>query len=109
MSGMINIVLKKNMQDGFNGSYNANITFAKVPKFNQGIDLNYRKGKVNLFGNYSYSDQNTFHGGEMAQLDNGSVSTFDIENDSKTHTFKVGFDVYANDKRSEERRVGIEW
>lgn len=100
MSGMINIVLKKNMQDGFNGSYNANITFAKVPKFNQGIDLNYRKGKVNLFGNYSYSDQNTFHGGEMAQLDNGSVSTFDIENDSKTHTFKVGFDVYANDKNT---------
>src|SRR5690606_2008122 len=32
MSGMINFVLKKNMQDGFNGSYNGNITFAKVPK-----------------------------------------------------------------------------
>ena len=46
MSGMINIVLKKNMQDGFNGSYNGNITFAKVPKFNQGIDLNLKKGKI---------------------------------------------------------------
>src|SRR5690554_956688 len=100
MSGMINFVLKKNMQDGFNGSYNGNITFAKVPKFNQGIDLNYRKGKVNFFGNYNYSDQKTFNNGEMAQLDNGSVSTFDIENDSKTHTFKVGFDMYANDKNT---------
>src|SRR5690554_7906341 len=63
MSGMINFVLKKNMQDGFNGSYNGNITFAKVPKFNQGIDLNYRKGKVNFFGNYNYSDQKTFNNG----------------------------------------------
>lgn len=100
MSGMINFVLKKNMQDGFNGSYNANINFAKVPKYTQGIDLNYRKGKVNFFGNYSYSDQNTFHGGVMTQLDDNSQQTFDIENDNKTHTFKVGFDVYANDKNT---------
>lgn len=100
MSGMINFVLKKNMQDGFNGSYNGNITFAKVPKFNQGIDLNYRKGKVNFFGNYNYSDQKTFNNGIMTQLDDMSEQWFDIENDNKTHTFKVGFDVYANDKNT---------
>ena len=100
MSGMINFVLKKNMQDGFNGSYNGNITFAKVPKFNQGIDLNYRKGKVNFFGNYNYSDQKTFNNGVMTQLDDMSKQRFDIVNDNKTHTFKVGFDVYANDKNT---------
>ena len=100
MSGMINFVLKKNMQDGFNGSYNANINFAKVPKYTQGIDLNYRKGKVNFFGNYSYSDQNTFHGGVMTQLDDNSQQTFDIVNDNKSHTFKVGFDIYANAKNT---------
>src|SRR5690606_29342440 len=69
MSGMINIILKKNMQDGFNGSYNGNVTFAKLPKFNQALDLNYRKGKINLFGNYSYTDQSTLNGGHMIQLD----------------------------------------
>jgi len=100
MSGMINFILKKNMQDGFNGSYNGNITFAKVPKFNQGIDLNYRKGKVNFFGNYSYADQKTFNGGVMTQLDDMSEQIFDIVNNNKTHTFKVGFDVYANDKNT---------
>ncbi|WLD22899.1 TonB-dependent receptor [Flavobacterium dauae] len=100
MSGMINFVLKKNMQDGFNGSYNGNITFAKVPKFNQGIDLNYRKGKVNFFGNYNYSDQKTFNDGVMTQLDDLSEQRFDIVNDNKTHTFKVGFDIYANDKNT---------
>ena len=100
MSGMINFVLKKNMQDGFNGSYNGNITFAKVPKFNQGVDLNYRKGKINFFGNYSYADQKTFNGGVMTQLDDNSQQLFDIVNDNKTHTFKVGFDIYANDKNT---------
>src|SRR5690554_721113 len=100
MSGMINFVLKKNMQDGFNGSYNGNITLTKVPNFNQGIELNYRKGKVNFFGNYNYSDQKTFNNGIMTQLDDMSEQRFDIENDNKTHTFKVGFDVYANDKNT---------
>lgn len=100
MSGMINIVLKKNMQDGFNGSYNGNITFAKVPKFNQGIDLNLRKGKVNVFGNYNYNDSKTYNWGEITQLDDNSQQLFDIVNKNKTHTFKVGFDVYANDKNT---------
>lgn len=100
MSGMINFVLKKNMQDGFNGSYNGNVTFAKVPKFNQGVDLNYRKGKVNFFGNYNYSDQKTLNGGVMTQLDDNSQQIFDIVNDNKVHTFKVGFDIYANDKNT---------
>lgn len=100
MSGMINFVLKKNMQDGFNGSYNGNVTFAKVPKFNQGVDLNYRKGKVNFFGNYNYSDQKTLNGGVMTQLDDNSQQIFDIVNNNKVHTFKVGFDIYANDKNT---------
>lgn len=100
MSGMINFVLKKNMQDGFNGTYNGNITFAKVPKFNQTLDLNYRRGKVNFFGNYSYADQKTFNDGVMTQLDDMSAQIFDIVNDNKTHTFKVGFDIYANDKNT---------
>lgn len=100
MSGMINIVLKKNMQDGFNGSYNGNITFAKVPKFNQGIDLNLRKGKVNIFGNYNYNDSETYNWGEITQLDDNSQQLFDIKNKNKTNTFKVGFDVYLNDKNT---------
>ncbi len=100
MSGMINFVLKKNMQDGFNGTYNGNITFAKVPKFNQTLDLNYRRGKVNFFGNYSYADQKTFNDGVMTQLDDMSSQIFDIVNNNKTHTFKVGFDIYANEKNT---------
>src|SRR5690554_8212587 len=36
----------------------------------------------------------------MTQLDDMSEQRFDIENDNKTHTFKVGFDVYANDKNT---------
>src|SRR5690606_35727658 len=90
----------KNMQDGFNGSYNGNVTFAKLPKFNQALDLNYRKGKINLFGNYSYTDQSTLNGGHMIQLDDNSQQLFDIRNDYQTHTFKAGFDIYVNSKNT---------
>lgn len=100
MSGMINFILKKNMQDGFNGSYNGNITFAKVPKFNNGLDLNYRKGKINFFGNYNFSDQKTLNDGIMTQLDDMSTQLFDIVNDNQSHTFKLGFDYYLNDKNT---------
>jgi len=100
MSGMINIVLKKNMQDGFNGSYNGNITFGRVPKYNQNIDLNYRKGKFNFFGNYGYTDHKGYNNGEITQLDDFSVQAFDIVNHNKTNSFKAGFDFYANEKNT---------
>ena len=100
MSGMINIVLKKNMQDGFNGSYNGNITFAHIPKFNQAVDFNWRKGKINIFGNYNYTDHTGLNWGEMTQLDDNSLQLFDIKNDHITHAFKLGFDYYINSKNT---------
>ena len=100
MSGMINIVLKKNMQDGFNGSYTGNVTLANLPKYNQGIDLNFRKGKINIFGNYNYNNNKTKNWGEITQLNDNSKQLFNILNKHETHTFKVGFDVYVNSKNT---------
>lgn len=42
MSGIINIVLHKNQMLGFNGSLNANWSYDINPKFNSGLNLNYR-------------------------------------------------------------------
>jgi len=47
MSGIINIILHKNANDGFNGSVNAGVTFGKTPKTNTALNINYRFGKVN--------------------------------------------------------------
>ena len=100
MSGIINIELKKNTNDGFNGSYDGGITFAKEPKYNQTIDLNYRKGKFNFFGNYGYMNSVTFNDGTIEQIENNATQLFHIKNDSKMNNFKVGFDFYLNDKNT---------
>ncbi|MFS4469570.1 carboxypeptidase-like regulatory domain-containing protein [Maribacter sp. 2210JD10-5] len=52
MSGIINIVLKKNTNIGFNGTINTGLTKGQEAKFNSSLDLNYRNGKFNFYGNY---------------------------------------------------------
>jgi outer membrane receptor protein involved in Fe transport len=50
-SGIINIVLKKNIKGGWNGSVVANA--GNNERYNGGISLNYKPGKLNVFGNYN--------------------------------------------------------
>ncbi len=60
VSGIINIVLKKNKQKGFNGQLQggigSNYQYNGVNKYNTGLSLNYRTPKYNLFANYGYRD-----------------------------------------------------
>lgn len=97
MSGIINIVLHKNANDGFNGSLNAGITFAKEPKFNNSLDLNYRTGKVNFFGNVGSNFGKRLNEGEINRFDNNSRQDLDIVNDDDSYLYKVGMDFYIND------------
>lgn len=50
-SGMINIVMKKNVKGGWNGSILGNV--GNRDRRNAGINLNYKPGKLNVFTNYS--------------------------------------------------------
>ena len=59
-SGVINIKTKKNKVKGFNGSITAGIGQGAYFKNNESLSLNYRKGKVNLFSNYSFGRYNNF-------------------------------------------------
>ena len=55
-AGIINIKTKKNRNDGFNGSVTASFGQGIYPKTNNSLVLNYRKGRVNTFLNYSFND-----------------------------------------------------
>ncbi|MEO6541974.1 MAG: TonB-dependent receptor [Ferruginibacter sp.] len=55
-SGIINIVLKKNVKSGWNGSVTANA--GSKDRYNSNISLNYNPGKINLFGSYSFRQEN---------------------------------------------------
>lgn len=52
-AGYINLVLKSIPEEGLNGTYATNIGFTKWMIFGGNVNMNYRRGKVNLFGDYS--------------------------------------------------------
>ncbi|MDF2852564.1 MAG: TonB-dependent receptor [Sphingobacterium multivorum] len=55
--GTINIVLKKNRMEGFNGTFN--MTAGRGEKFrgNSSLSINYKKNNTTVFGSYAYSDE----------------------------------------------------
>lgn len=98
MSGIINIVLHKNANDGFNGSANSGVTFGRTPKYNGSVDMNYRKGKLNFFGNIGGNGGKYFNDGQIDRTDNyASNNIFKVMNNNKSVLGKVGFDYYIND------------
>ncbi|MCB2376620.1 TonB-dependent receptor [Hymenobacter sp. BT635] len=52
--GVINIILKKQRKDGWNGQALANLGTGE--KYNTSLSLNRRRGNVNLFGSYNARD-----------------------------------------------------
>lgn len=54
-SGIINIKLKKNANEGFNGSATAGWGQAVYPQAHAGVNLNYKRGKWNFFGGYHFN------------------------------------------------------
>jgi outer membrane receptor protein involved in Fe transport len=100
MSGIINIVLHKNANDGFNGSFNSGITFGITPKFNNSLDMNYRTGKVNFFGSAGSNFGKNFNNGHVTRYDVLSRQLIDVVNDNENYLGKIGLDYYLNDNNT---------
>ncbi|MCL6275645.1 TonB-dependent receptor [Muricauda sp. 2012CJ35-5] len=100
MSGLINIVLHKNANIGFNGNITTGLTKGIEAKFNSSIDLNYRNGKFNFYGNYGNNIGKYVNDGTILRLDENSLQSFDFFNNNKSHLYKVGVDFYLNDKNT---------
>ncbi|HET6722238.1 MAG TPA: outer membrane beta-barrel family protein, partial [Chitinophagaceae bacterium] len=114
-SGIINIKTKKGKNNGFNGSvmlgattslYKPDEAFYMNPKTQNSFNFNWKKNKINFFGNYN---PNASRGMNRLTLD----SRFLDENHNTTgynftetrfrfgnnnHTLKLGFDWYADKK-----------
>src|SRR5690606_12566682 len=97
---IINIVLHKNSNDGFNGNFNAGITFGEVPKFNNSLNMNYRKGKVNFFGTGGGNLGEYLNDGNIYRADQNSRNLIDISNDNTSWLYKLGMDYFINDKNT---------
>ena len=100
MSGIINIILHKNANVGFNGNLNVGLSYQIEPKFNSSIDMNYRNGKLNFYGNYGNNFSRNVNEGIITQPEISSYQTFDFLDDQDSHLYKVGFDYYINEKNT---------
>ena len=100
MSGIINIILYKNTSIGFNGNINLGLTKEIYAKFNSSIDMNYRNGKFNLYGNYGNNIGKSANYGIIERYNDNSQQLFDFFNNNKSHLYKVGLDFYMNDNNT---------
>lgn len=99
-SGIINIVLKKNMRTGLNGAVNSSA--GSYENFGAGVNLNFRDRKFNYFGSYNFNRRNSVGDGmNSTQL----LSTNSLTNNTSesnrlgiNNGIKLGVDHYLTEK-----------
>ncbi|GAA0880415.1 outer membrane beta-barrel family protein [Algoriphagus jejuensis] len=96
VGGIINIVLKKNEETGFNGQVNASV--GTRDKYQAGINLNYGTEKANYFFSYNWQDRRRIETGSGTRVTNleGFSPTLDQTQDGsekeKKHLVRTGID-----------------
>lgn len=117
-AGIINIIYKKNKQDGFNGKAGIATGLGSLwvrkqnlptirpqyqftPKVNPTLSFNYRKNKVNVFfqGDYLYTQTLNRNEFVTRTYDDGSIIQQQTKRNRNTHfaNAKAGVDWYIND------------
>ena len=101
-AGVINIKLKKNARNGFNGSVNANYGRGRKNRFGRGLNLNYKIGKYNFYGSYDQYyrgesetftfDRNFYTDATGQTLDKFSNQYSVTDEPLKTNNFKAGLE-----------------
>ena len=100
MSGIINIILHKNSKLGFNGNLNTGVTIGEHTRYTGSLDMNYRAGKLNFFGNFGTNGGKREQLGIIQNFTNNYTERINFLNDSESYLFKVGVDFYLDDKNT---------
>ncbi|WP_286862618.1 MULTISPECIES: outer membrane beta-barrel protein [Sphingobacterium] len=99
-AGIINIVLKKNMLTGLNGSVQA--TWATPANHNGNINLSYKTAKVNLFGDIGFRYRDLTVKSESKRILLGEGKQHFLKQETSTdwggrgHNFYIGGDYYID-------------
>lgn len=105
-AGIINITMKRNRLEGFNGTFVASAAQGEKFRANSSVNLNYKKNNTTLFGNYGYTDNNRLSKFQIQRLiaDANGQTTFDQSadfiNSDRTHAYRVGIE-----QKTSERNV----
>lgn len=114
-SGVINIKTKKGRTEGFNGSitvggtmsfYKRDNSLLTPPRSTNSLNMNYRKGKINLFGNLNYNHNENrsdlsltrklYDQSGNINITSNQESEFNGRNNN--YSAKIGFDFFHNKK-----------
>lgn len=96
--GTINIVLKKNRTEGFNGTFVASAAHGKYPKGNTSLNLNYKKNNTTLFGSYGYTNEKQLNELDLdREIENAGVTKYfsqkaDMLEKSQNHNYRLGIE-----------------
>jgi ferric enterobactin receptor len=119
MAGVINIVLKKENNQGFNGSFE--LIGGTPTNFGVALNLNYRHKKINWFINYGIAKRHTLRNGTLSQVSSSPDTTYISDQYTSgilkglNNNIRGGLDYYFNEKsvltasymlrRSDARRI----
>ena len=103
MSGIINIILKKDQRKGVNGSFSANAGYPL--NYGASGSINVRRKDVNLFANYGLLYRKRPGGGTLYQEYRGIDTTYleqsrDRERAGLSHNVRLGTDWFINPKNT---------
>lgn len=116
-SGIVNIVMKKNMTEGYNATVNLAYKQHKYSNFNENASLSFNKGKWNLNGNLSfatgtdleqhaidtyYSSQSWYLHGDSRDKNTNFNSSLDVQYRLSEQT-KINVSFLRNSKKSDKR------
>ncbi|MFO7863536.1 MAG: TonB-dependent receptor [Salinivirgaceae bacterium] len=102
LTGILNIILKKDMKGGFNGIVSASA--GNKDRYDASANLNYRKNKINLVGGYSFRQGRRGGEGESYYETYKETDTLfrneigDRGRMRSNHTIKAGIDYDFNDR-----------
>jgi len=108
--GIINIRTKKGLQYGLNGSVSLGYTQGYSDRENAGLSFNYRKSKVNIYGNYGYYHETQWGDYEAINKIQTDEGLIDFTNKSTlrgnnclfngNHQLRLGSDFFVNSKNT---------
>jgi hypothetical protein len=90
MSGIINIVLKKNKKAGYNGNVRAGVDSRGMPNF--GGDINVKQDKINFFASSMYNQRKSIGVGESLREE--FITTPTIRYNQSNNPLSLGYFTY---------------
>ncbi len=103
-AGIINIILKKEKREGFNGTFNA--TVGHPENYGGSFNLNYRKKWMNLFASYGVNYRKNPGGGKTFQTFFPGDTLYFTDRDRKhvrggwSNNLRFGSDFFLNSKNT---------